>query len=202
MLEYLKGIKWVGNLSLEDADVLAMLSKDKDVFEHGCGGSTLIFSQTAKSVSVFELDPGWRAITDDRLKKLGRSDKVHWIWLKDLNPNSVDLIFIDGFAKSHERLKVANEVWSSLRIGGKLVFHDTRRSAYFDEAATFLSTHFWHISTVDVNAPASNGKPSNLTVLTKKPALIYEDWELVEGKPKWSYGSLEETDFWEYTGEE
>jgi predicted O-methyltransferase YrrM len=200
MLKYLPGIKWVGKLSLEDADLLAEYgSKSASILEFGVGGSTLIFSQVSPNpiISVEE-DDDWLALTKKRLDFLGTSEKVKLFKYGDpYKVPEVDLIFVDGLRTS--RLGFAEKYWDKLKVGGYLMFHDTTRQKYLEDTLTFISNRPYKISNAIINAPASNGKFSNITIIKKGEPVI--NWKYEEDKPQWAYSedlTVDFTKMWEY----
>lgn len=190
-MNHLSDIKFVGDLSLQDADILAMYGrKSSSILEFGCGGSTQIFSQ-CKPQSLVSVDTSrqWIDVTKKRLQKVVGTE-VHFVltdnWLNNIPPGTYDLIFVDGI--DHLRRKFAIDYWDKLKDNGVMIFHDTRRFADFQNAAWVAQLHFNEISQIDVNAKASCGNSSNMTVLHKKPLENYVNWNHVEGKPLHAYG--------------
>ena len=201
MLKYLGKIKFIGDLSLEDADILSKYAKQStNILEFGVGGSTQILAQCFpdKLVSV-DNNQFWIDVTDKRIRSLENkvSPEFHF-WNPDDNStdpylifseyksNSFDMIFVDGFW--HYRKTFARASWNLLKPGGVVIFHDTRRDFDFEIAIDFAKEKFTEIKLIETNAEASNGKSSNMTVLHKKVAEPYVNWHETEGKPEWAYG--------------
>lgn len=216
MLKHLNGIKWVGDLSLQDADLLAMYGrKATRVLEHGCGGSTMILAQTAPSVVSYENVPKWKDVTEQRLANLNLFNSTilapdtldsFYSMVKDYTFN---LAFVDGTAR--DRFAFAQKFWNNISDGGYVLFHDTRRDVSTNRtnrkmyrtdltAVEILKLFPHEVGEVVFNARASDGVKSNITVIRKEKQPVYTDWQELENKPKWAYGS-DLTDlnlFWEY----
>lgn len=198
MHKNLQNIKFIGDLSLEDADVLAGYAQNADsILEFGSGGSTQIFAQfKASTVVSVETDTDWIDITQKRLKQINK--EVEFVPYTTTFNQLFDLIFVDGV--DHLRKEFAIETWKYLKSDGVMIFHDTRRFQDFQNAAWVSQLYFNEIKTIDINATASNKVSSNLTVLHKKPLEQYVNWNDVENKPKWAYGIPDGIDhpLWEY----
>lgn len=196
-MKYSSGLKWVGDLSLEDADVLSRYAmQSPHILEFGCGGSTQIFSQCGcyKIVSV-ETNTDWVKQTLTNLQKIDKHSPVEFLPYTTHFNNSFQLIFVDGI--DHLRREFAINTWKYLDLGGVMIFHDTRRFQDFQNAAWVSQLYFNEIVKIDVNQPASNNKSSNLTVLHKKQHEPYVNWNFTEDKPQWAYGSLNyDKDLW------
>ena len=172
MYQHILNLQWVGKLSLEDADVLAQHGKDKIVLEQGAGGSTMLFKQTASKVYCVEPVPAWAEKTSERLNQIQGCDVE---FINDIvNVESVDMIFVDG--PFDQRASFATAAWYKLKIGGKLLFHDTRRQEYQTQFLNFVNDVFNRIATIDININASNGVPSNISVVEKQAAVNYVNW--------------------------
>ena len=180
-------IEFVGDLSIQDAKVLVDLgSKSTYILEFGVGGSTQIFAQCnpVKLVCV-ETDPAWVTRTTENLSRITSTERVAPVFVPyDLfkHEGCFDLIFVDGIPD--KRLEFAMHAWSILDVGGKMVFHDTRRFEYFREAAWVVQSFFSEVSQVEINVGGSN-----LSVITKCAPVHYENWNHTEDKPLWAYGA-------------
>lgn len=177
------GIKFVGDLSIADASVLADVSSDKRVLEFGSGGSTHIFAQTAQSVVSVETEQVWIDRTQENIQLLDDPALVTFVSYRLFNCRSTyDVIFVDGVPDKRQRF--AEDTWKFLAPGGVMMFHDTRRFEYFREAAWIMQLHFAEVLTVEVNKD-----DSNLTLVYKRDRpLQYENWNYTEDKPLWAYG--------------
>lgn len=198
MLKNLIGIKWIGDLSLEDADVLARYAKSsKNILEFGCGGSTQILSQCSQNIISVDTDPKWIEVTEHRLTQISRRNSVKFLSYTTEFDQQFDLILVDGV--DNLRRQFAIETWQYLKEGGVMLFHDTRRFQDFQNAAWIAQLHHNEISQIDINARASNDKSSNITVIHKKIYEPYVNWNHIEGKPQWSYGNLDSSHpLWTY----
>lgn len=189
---------YVGDLSREDAQLLARLARDAGrILEFGVGGSTQIFAQAAPSyarIISLETEALWISKTEAVLEALGRRSMVefrryaNWAAAPPAVPAEYDLIFDDGVAEL--RMDFARKAWPSLKIGGALLFHDTRRRADARNVFDFCNEHHLEVESVAVNAASSN-----LSVVRKKIAQPYVDWNKAEGRTKlmMGYGSIDET---------
>lgn len=179
---FLKNIKFVGDLSLQDANILSEISENADVLEFGSGGSTQIFAQRANTVVSVETENLWIEKTKKNLHLLGAHAPTKFV------PHNLfkligkyDVIFVDGVL--NKRLAFATVTWALLKTGGKMVFHDTRHFDNFKEVAWIIQLYFKEVSRVDVNY-----NDSNLTIIQKRKPLEYINWNNEENKPKWAYG--------------
>jgi hypothetical protein len=196
MLKHLGKIKFIGDLSLEDADILAKYGKQSvNILEFGVGGSSQVLSQCLpeKLICVDTIETGgdvWINVTRKRINTLANKTVPDFFDLFDFfkNPPKInfDLIFVDGVW--WQRQPFADFSWSLLNAGGVMIFHDTRRNYDFESAADIAKKYFQEIKLIEVNAESSNGKSSNMTVLHKKICEPYVNWQETENKPKWAYG--------------
>lgn len=187
-------MKFIGDLSLEDADVLSMYGKRaKRILEFGCGGSTQIFSQCKpdRLVSI-ETSPEWIEVTKRRVSKLEGVEVDFRPYDYIPKTETFDLIFVDGIDQLRRDFAVGT--WGLLAVGGVMLFHDTRRFQDFQNAAWVAQVYFNELSFMNVNAKAKNNKSSNITVLAKKEPEPYINWNYSEGKPLHAYGSLSDDD--------
>lgn len=190
MFSNLNNIKFIGDLSLEDADVLVTHAQRSDnVLEFGVGGSTQVMAQCGvKTMRCVDTDPKWIELTSNRLAQLENATPVVFSTYTTDFAEQYDLILVDGV--DHLRRQFAIDTWQYLRVGGVMLFHDTRRFQDFQNAAWVAQLYFNEISRIDVNAQASNGQTSNITVLHKKTLEPYVNWNYTENKPPWAYGSI------------
>ena len=187
----LKGLRWTGDLSLEDAAVLAYLARNHHrILEFGAGGSTQIFAQvTPGQVWSYETDSAWQTTTESRLQTLAKT--VTWLGPGDPLPDHVDLIFVDG--RDDLRRDWAIKAWPTLASGGVMAFHDTRRFQDFQNLAWVAQLFYTEINHILVNTAAQTGNHSNISLIYKRPRLDYVNWNHTEGKPQWAYGDLDPT---------
>ena len=180
----MQGFQFVGDLSMEDANILARLGKkSKYILEFGVGGSTQIFSQCFPDRFVaVETDPNWIDLTAKRLEMIENRKNPKFVSYGLCEKDQYDLIFVDGV--DHLRREFAINTWTWLQVGGIMVFHDTRRFADFQNAMWVAQLNFSEVSRVDVNA-----ENSNLTLIHKQKSLPYVNWNNTEDKPAWAYGN-------------
>jgi predicted O-methyltransferase YrrM len=203
-MKNLVGLKFIGDLSLEDADILVKYGKlSRSILEFGVGGSTQILSQCRpdKLITV-DTDSNWIDLTKSRLDQIqDRSECVFYMYNE--YPNMIadqmfDMIFVDGI--THLRRDFAINTWKNLSVGGVMVFHDTRRPGDFKNAALVAQQYSNEVSLIEVNAAAENGMSSNITVIHKKAYQPYVNWNFVEGKPGWLYDSKnKDQPLWQFT---
>jgi len=181
--ENLKDIKFVGDLSLEDADLLAFYGFRSDaILEFGVGGSTQILSQCLPDLLVsVETDPEWIAKTENRLSQLTEITKPLFCAYGNHPSHKYDLIFVDGV--DHLRRQFAIDTWSFLAETGVMIFHDTRRFEDFQNAAWVAQLFHNEIDSIDINVDNSN-----MTIIHKKKLQPYVNWNYTEDKPLWAYG--------------
>lgn len=199
-LNYIYGIKFIGDLSLQDADILAKYAKQsKSILEFGAGGSTQVMSQcNADSIISVETDLNWATLTNIRLGKLNTNTKVKFVEYTTLFEQQFDLIFVDGV--SNLRPDFASNTWKYLKPGGVMIFHDTRVQHEFQNIISVTIEYHNEVEQIDVNAKASNNVASNMTVIHKKECEPYINWNKSEDKPMWAYGGFDQPDqeLWEY----
>lgn len=201
MHQNLKNLAWIGDLSLEDADVLAGYARrSSQALEFGAGGSTQILAQCCKeSVVSVETSSHWVALTKKRLDKLPTQVPVTFVDYQTEFDRMFDLIFVDGVY--HLRQGFAFDTWKNLRVGGVMLFHDTRRWWDVEYALDTAKKFSNQVKQIDINACASNGVSSNITVLHKKIEEPYVNWNELENKPIWAYGAVPDTEdypLWSY----
>jgi hypothetical protein len=185
--DILEGVRFVGDLSLQDACVLVEYGrKSKNILEFGAGGSTQIFAQCMPTRLVtVETDPRWIDRTMSRVAMLDKKTEPAFVPFDYYPTNfAADLIFVDG--ASELRGKFCLNTWDQLKVGGVMIFHDTRRPEYFQHVLNLSHTFFNEIGRIDVNV-----NQSNMTVVHKGPRLSYVDWNQTESKPAWAYGNAE-----------
>lgn len=200
MLTFLNGIKFIGDLSLQDADILAMLSKkSKNVLEFGCGGSTQIIAQCGIDTLIsVDTDTRWVDITKSRLQQINTKASVQFVDYTTNFNQMFDLIFVDGIPKLREDFAI--KTWQYLKEDGAMLFHDTRNFEELNNALSVIGKFHNEVYRFDTNTKASDGQSSNMSIIYKKKLEVYVNWNKTEGKPKWSYGSLDNPDLplWEY----
>lgn len=206
----LDGMKWTGDLSLPDAEILVRFGKaSKHILEFGVGGSTHLLSQCLpENMISLDTDANWLNITKTKMAQLS-STEVSFKQYTELDEiintegSNFDLIFVDGVDSL--RFEFALKTWQLLKVGGVMIFHDTRRVG---DAGNVLNTalkNFNEVRTIDLNIADSLGISSNMSVIYKKELEPYENWNLVEGKPMEAYhahmGKID-APLWEYKYEQ
>ena len=181
-------VKFVGDLSLQDASVLEHYAANAtSILEFGVGGSTQIFAQVAKGTGFsFDTDRGWIERTNLELQKLNLKWKM--IHESEWDRKGVfDLIFNDG--RDDWRRDLGLLGFSLLKEGGHLIYHDTRRVGDVLNVTKLIETYFNEIDEIHMNM-----WHSNMTVIRKKAAEPYVNWHAIEGKPEWMYGNGDKPD--------
>jgi len=186
-------MRYIGDISRRDADLLCRYARPAErIVEFGSGASTQVLAQccapSATIVSV-ETDPSWIARTRDNLGRFGIEKPVRFLpfkrWADALASEArFDLIFNDGIDKY--RRKFAIDSWPFLKVGGHLLVHDTRRKKDLENVLHLLEKVYLEVEAVFLNEASSN-----ITVLKKKIAEPWEDWNVVEGRQRWEYGHAE-----------
>ena len=199
-LEFLKNKSFIGDLSLQDADIISeYASQSKHILEFGSGGSTQLLAQwSATKIISVETNPHWIQTTKNNLMNIPFATTVEFLDYTTQFNLQFDLIFVDGV--EHLRREFAIETWKYLNAGGTMLFHDTRRFLDFQNAAWVAQLYHNEISRIYVNATASDGVSSNITVIHKKPYEDYINWNYSENKPLWAYGISDGLDhpMWSY----
>lgn len=195
-------LKFIGDLSAQDAKLIEKYARGASaVLEFGVGGSTQIIAQSIPQSAHFlslDTDPAWIATTKLNLQRLGVQARCamqryeHWT---PMSGEHFDLIFNDGTPAL--RLEFALRCFSHLRIGGFLLFHDTRGLHHVKNVTRVIEEFHESIGRVTFNEPV-DGVASNITVVEKKVKEPYVNWNEVEGRPSWAFGHGEVPDeFWE-----
>jgi len=177
---------YIGDLSRADATLLQQLAaRAARILEFGCGASTQLFAAYGQDrVESVETDPAWIAKTERHLAALPDARPVVFHRWESFRPEGpYDLIFNDGIDRLREAFAFAT--WPHLQVGGVCCFHDTRRTRPHGGSATtdvqnvcaLVARHAAEIERVELNREASN-----ITVVTKRAPLPYEDWNVVEGR--------------------
>lgn len=186
-------MRYIGDISRADAELLAQYARGASrILEFGSGASTQVLAQSSSKdaalVSV-ETDPAWIERTRKNLARLSIRKAVRFVPYKQWKAirrteTSFGLIFNDGADRFRERF--ALESWALLEIGGRLLFHDTRRENDLRKVLAVVNEHFLEISSIGLNEAGSN-----ITVITRKAPEPWVDWNVVEGRAKWEYGHAE-----------
>lgn len=176
-------MKFIGDLSLQDADLLQSLSSySKRILEFGAGGSTQIFAQCfPKTLHSVETSIYWLKLTGYRIDQLPGATKPVFLKYGEECDNEYDLIFVDGM--DCLRKEFAFRSWKQLDERGCLIFHDTRRGPDISLVSSFIESHYNEICLIEPNL-----RDSNCTVIWKKKYQPYINWQEVEGKKEYEYG--------------
>lgn len=174
-------IPYIGDISKNDALLLKELAeKSMSILEFGPGASTQVMvAYTKGTIISVETEPSWI----DRCRENLDSLKLPWSLPKVEFKNyydfdysgEYDFIFNDG--ADEFRLPFAIASWKHLKIGGYFAFHDTRRTQDIKRLCVFIEKYSPEIEFVFINR-----NHSNITVIRKKQAEFYEDWNLDEGR--------------------
>ena len=164
---------YIGDISNQDALVLYhYATKATNIIEFGSGASTQVLAHTTATVSSIDTEPSWIETTQQNLKDLGLRDVNFVSWDKRQSVYlSCDVVFDDGDPPL--RKQFFNEIFSSLKVGGKLLAHDTRCSSNWLWEA--VHDHQNEIDNVIINQD-----DSNISVVTKGELKPYRDWHIVE----------------------
>lgn len=178
---------YIGDLSSRDAAVLARAARCSfSILEFGVGASTQIFAQFAPPrARIVSLDTSgdWIARTTAILDAMQLRSAVTFrdyvAWTQEQEISSAqpcyDLLFDDGIDAL--RLDFALRAWPRLKVGGQLIFHDTRRQRDWVNVLQFASAAYPEIRSIEANKD-----DSNLTVVTKQQPVAYENWNATEGR--------------------
>lgn len=203
--------KWVGDLSIQDANILnnyiITCSHDhdyegKNILEFGVGGSTQIILQSMHPIDRLqsvETENIWVEKTEDCLNKLKisldvRTNHSYLLW-NDFVAKTIcdgfepfDIIFNDGVLTHREWF--GKNTWKFLKPGGIMLWHDTRHDNTVGWITELIREHSNEIETVHFNKKWL-GKSSNMTVILKKEYEPYVNWNYAEDKPLWRYNNPE-----------
>jgi hypothetical protein len=176
---------YIGDLSKNDVALLSNAAAvSTRILEFGVGASTQIFRRHSPGELIcVETSRAWVDTTIKNLQLLGINGKVTFHKYDSFKPEGeYDLIFDDG----HDalRLPFALAVWKHLKVGGHLLWHDTRRHVDIYNICTFIAAHWSEITTIEFNKG-----DSNISVMTKGPPCTYLNWNMVENKPGWMTGA-------------
>ena len=183
--------KYIGDLSREDAKLLEEYATPaRSVLEIGVGGSTQIIAQTISRESSFitlDTSQEWVDKTRENLRRLGVEKRCKFLFYKDWpkDQGGYDFIFNDGEESLRREFGLLS--FPMLKIGGSLLFHDTRRLPYLQNVIAVVEKYFEEIETVILNERVG-GVPSNITAIRKKVKEPYVSWNAAEGKMAWQVG--------------
>lgn len=182
-------IKYIGDISKQDADVLAEYAHLSDeILEFGVGASTqVICHYTSGNFTAIETNNDWIEKTKGNLSYLNINKEIMFMLYDDFfaspRHQKYDMIFNDGV--DGLRLEFGLYAFDKLlRPNGVLLFHDQRRTGDVHNMAEVIRNYSAYIESVHINY-----KESNITVIKKRETpLFYEDWNVIEGKESWEMG--------------
>lgn len=180
---------YLGDLSKQDVQVLATeVLNAQSILEFGVGASTQIICQTRRNDLAFysvETDPVWIGHSQRELKSLGVNPKycefiLYSQWHETVASKNIqfDVIFVDGV--DDKRLEFAKNAWDMLRVGGRMLFHDTRRSGDMAKFLQLVESKYLEVDVIKLNHRASN-----ISIVRKKISEPYIDWNVAEKKEPW-----------------
>ncbi len=195
-------IPYIGDVSKNDALVLKeMAETHKRILEFGCGASTQVLVHYSKGEFVESIDTSeeWIKKTINNIDLLGLGGETTFFmgpydqFIESLEPVpynvTYDFIFDDGV--DYLRREFAVKIWPYLAVGGILAFHDTRRAPDFRNVLEVLATFQDEIGRVEFNY-----KDSNITLVQKKLAAPYSNWQIDEQKEPFEIGYGDIPEWW------
>lgn len=176
-------MNFIGDLSKEDAIVLEFYGLVSPmILEFGAGGSTQIFAQCMPELLIsVETSQEWINKTKRNIERFRPCTDPVFVQYGSHPRQEYDLIFVDGVWDL--RKDFAQSTWPLLKVGGQMIFHDTRRWFDAENALLTAKMYFDEVDTIHMNTDNSN-----CTVLRKRTKIEYVNWNLSEGKPAWAYG--------------
>ena len=170
-------LPYKGDLSNADGVVLKLLAQSHaNILEFGVGASTQILREysTGEMVSVDTSDE-WIEITKKHMVLLEITKKVDFVSYETDVAGKWDMVFVDGISKDGKRHEFARKYWDSVKVGGIMVFHDTRSGWGAEYVTKMMAEHFMEIEEVKLNM-----FDSNMTVFKKCTPVVYENWNFTE----------------------
>lgn len=177
-------INYIGDISKADSVILRNMAKQStNILEFGSGGSTQVLAAYTKGkVASVETDKNWMVRTNENLRLLEINTEVEFKDYYSFIPEGeYDLIFDDGATEF--RLPFAQLTWKHLKIGGYLLIHDTRTSREVQVVHDFMKEFSPEIESIFINKDHSN-----ITVIKKKVAEFYINWNETENRKPWQSG--------------
>ncbi len=149
------------------------LKKDQQVFEFGCGASTLFFAKKVKKVIGLESNPTWFSIIQNKLLQSQHSNVEITLMPDGLTNFSYenfaqnygtkfDLIIIDSL----KRFSCAKNSLNALKPNGAIILDDSERKHYSKIFGFFAENNFTKQDFFGI-APGQL-RPKNTTIFTKK----------------------------------
>lgn len=186
-------IRYIGDLSQLDAQCLVDNCKNtKRILEYGVGGSTMIMCQYAPSdceIITIDTEQSWIDSTKTNIKRMEKAGYtmntypkyVLWDGWKQHVSGQFDVIFDDGKIELREEFGLA--AWKYLKVGGKLIIHDTKMPRQMKSILNIVQTNWLEIYNIETNQGNSN-----MCVITKKKEEIYYNWNETEKRSNWEKG--------------
>lgn len=189
-------MKYLGDISRQDVMVLSRLARQANhLLEFGVGGSTQVLAQSkpwqAQLIAV-DTDPHWLSRTQEILNHLPvHLETCTFLLYDDWLVHAAqlahqqglwDFVFID--LKDELRLAAAESAWPWLKLQGILAFHDTRRQRDLRHVLQFVDKYYLEISRIDFNSESSN-----ISLIHKKIAEPYQNWNQAERRAAWQTGA-------------
>lgn len=187
-------IKYIGDISKADAELLRYMAEDFDnILEFGCGASTQVIAKYLKEDSAFlsiDTSIDWidKTVENFDLLGIGIRDKVDLVpyehffnVLLKSEEEKFDFVFNDG--ADNLRREFAIKIWPHIKVGGCIGFHDTRRGHDFRNVLEVLAQFQNEICDVEFNA-----RSSNITLVFKKEAEPYDNWQISENRQPFELG--------------
>lgn len=110
-------VPWYSYAAIEYLNTLDL--KNSRIFEYGCGGSSVFWSERAQEVIAAENDSKWASIVNSyaikNLKVVECSDRQEYINLPEVLGGNFDMVVIDGRYR-HDCIYVASRVVSQTGI--------------------------------------------------------------------------------------
>jgi predicted O-methyltransferase YrrM len=181
-------VRYIGDLSKQDVKVLVEFStRSKNILEFGVGGSTQVMAQSTKgNITSVDTSIEWINLTKDNLNILGITKDVSFViyddWKRRNYNTKYDMIFNDGI--SNLRQEFMELTWDLLKVGGHMIFHDTRVNVHKDTIIDLYIKKWSEIEHILVNTD-----DSNMTVIKKKRHTPYVNWNKKEGREAWMRGT-------------
>jgi len=133
------------------------LNNTMDVFEYGCGNSTMWFASKVRTVTSVENDKGWFDIVASSTETVYPNINIEYSQVGDgyceaitRHPCNFDLIIIDG----RDRVNCTKYALSKLKADGVVIFDNSDRAEYKDaydllEGAGFRRIDFWGMGPIN-----------------------------------------------------
>ncbi len=129
------------------------LNKTMDIFEYGCGNSTLWYSQKVNTVTSVEHDKSWFEKIKNSMPNNVKINYQELIYNGDYSNFSTklykkfDIVIVDG----RDRFNCIKNSIDSLKANGVIVLDDSERESYSDGITFLLENNFkkidfWGIS--------------------------------------------------------